>query len=137
MLRYLETSTLLAAVLEGNADALASLALPGRLVASALTFGEAARVVVRFGATGRLEAGAAARALRSLDALQGRCSLYPVTQDVIASLGRRFPHEPVRTLDAIHLITLQLLGEPPGRITVLTNDHRVRENATALGFCVA
>ncbi|MGH9418099.1 MAG: PIN domain-containing protein [Terriglobales bacterium] len=134
--RYLETSTLLAAVLEGAPGAMAALAAPGRLVASMVTFAEAARVVARSGAAGRLGPASTRRALGSLQLLRRRCCLYPVTAEILESLGRRFPHEPVRTLDAIHLVTLQMLGEPPDRITVLTRDHRMRDNAEALGFRV-
>jgi hypothetical protein len=42
-----------------------------------------------------------------------------------------------RTLDAIHLATLEVLGEPPALLTVLTRDTRVQENAAALGYAVA
>ena len=55
------------------------------------------------------------------------------------NLGPRpptFPVEPVRTLDAVHLATAELLGEPPALIVVVTRDIRVRENAQALGYAV-
>ena len=51
--------------------------------------------------------------------------------------GRPFPIEPVRTLDAIHLATLETLGDTPQLISVITRDARVRENARALGYVVA
>ena len=38
---------------------------------------------------------------------------------------------------AVHLATLELLGEAPQLVTVVTRDARVRENAEALGFVVA
>jgi hypothetical protein len=43
-----------------------------------------------------------------------------------------FPVEPVRTLDAVHLGTAGLLGEPPALVTVVIRDDRVREHAKAL-----
>jgi hypothetical protein len=55
---------------------------------------------------------------------------------VLARAGRAFPIEPVRTLDAIHLATAELLGDPPALVTLITRDMRIRENATALGFSV-
>ncbi len=40
----------------------------------------------------------------------------------------------LRTLDAIHLATAELLGEPPQLVTIVTRDERVRANASALGY---
>jgi hypothetical protein len=47
-----------------------------------------------------------------------------------------FPVEPIRTLDAAHLATAELLGEAPPLVTIVTRDGRVRENAEALGYPV-
>jgi hypothetical protein len=44
--------------------------------------------------------------------------------------------EPVRTFDGVHIATLESLGEPPQLMSVVTRDHRVRENAKALGYSV-
>lgn len=49
---------------------------------------------------------------------------------------RPFPVEPIRTLDAVHLATLELLGEAPQVVTVVTRDDRVRSNARLLGYIV-
>jgi hypothetical protein len=38
--------------------------------------------------------------------------------------------------DALHLATLELLGEPPSLITVVTRDDRVRANAAAIGYVI-
>ena len=59
-----------------------------------------------------------------------------VTDAVLARVGRPFPMEPIRTLDAIHLATAELLGEPPPLMVVVTRDARVRDNARALGYVV-
>jgi predicted nucleic acid-binding protein len=55
---------------------------------------------------------------------------------VLTRVRRPFPVEPVRTLDAVHLATAELLGEPPQLISIVTRDDRVRENATALGYFI-
>ena len=47
---------------------------------------------------------------------------------------RPFPVEPIRTLDAIHLATAELLDEPPQLVTIVTRDEGVRANARALGY---
>jgi predicted nucleic acid-binding protein len=74
---------------------------------------------------------AAARALRTFST---RCDLVSVTDEVLLRAGRPFPLEPVRTLDAIHLATSEILGEHPPLVTIVTRDQRIRENAVALGF---
>ena len=51
--------------------------------------------------------------------------------------ARPFPVEPIRTLDGIHLATLELLGETPQLVTVVTREARVARNARALGYAVA
>jgi len=72
-------------------------------------------------------------AIRALRTFGSRCALVAVTPEVLERAGRPFPREPVRTLDAIHLATMELIGNPPQLMTVLTRDARVRENALALG----
>jgi hypothetical protein len=57
-------------------------------------------------------------------------------QSVRATAGAYVEPE-LRSLDAIHLATAELLGEPPALMTVVTRDTRVRENAPALGYATA
>ena len=65
-----------------------------------------------------------------------RCHIVSVTEAILAQAGRRFPVEPIRTLDAIHLATAEALGDPPVLVTIVTRDLRVRDNANALGHPV-
>ena len=51
-------------------------------------------------------------------------------------LRRPFPVEPVRTVDAIHLATAELLDEPPQLVTIVTRDDRIRSNARSLGYAI-
>jgi predicted nucleic acid-binding protein len=135
--RYLETSAILAAVLEGDADARAAIAEIGRRVTSALTWAEAARAVVRARVAGRLTSDQERAAMRTLQALERRMDVVAITDDVLKRAVRPFPAEPLRTLDAIHLATAELLGEPPPLTTIVTRDARVRANARFQGFAVA
>jgi len=73
-------------------------------------------------------------AVRALRTFERRCFVLDVTQAVLDRVGRPFPVEPIRTLDAIHLATAELLGEPPQLVTFVTRDKRVRANARALGY---
>ena len=127
---------MVAALLEHDADGLTSVRTKGRKVTSALTIAETARAIVRARAAARLTAEEEHAAVRALRRFERRCYLVAVTDTVLARVRRPFPVEPVRTLDAVHLATTELLGEPPPSITIVTRDVRVRENAEALGYAV-
>lgn len=58
----------------------------------------------------------------------------PVTDDVLARVGKPFAVEPVRTLDAIHLCTAAILADDPQLLTLLTRDDRISANAASLGY---
>lgn len=115
---------------------LKSLQRAERQVTSSLTFAEAARAIVRARVSGRLSAEAERAAVRALRQFERRCYVVAITEDVLDRVKRPFPVEPVRTLDAMHLATVEILAEPPALVTVLTRDGRVRENAIALGYPV-
>ncbi len=134
--RYIESSALVAALLERDVKALKSLRAKGRQVTSALTLAEGARAVLRARATERLGPDDERAAVRALRRFERRCYLVAITETVLARVRRPFPVEPVRTLDAIHLATADNLGEPPQLVTIVTRDMRVRENARALGHPV-
>jgi hypothetical protein len=117
--------------------ALEALRAEGQRVTSALTFTEASRALVRARVMERLTADQERAALRALRTFQRRTSVVAVSDDVLRRVARPFPVEPIRTLDAVHLATAELLGEPPPLVTVVTRDARVRDNARALGYTVA
>jgi predicted nucleic acid-binding protein len=135
-IRYIESSALVAALLERDADALKSVRSRGRKVTSALTIAEASRAILRARAAARLTADQERAAVRALRRFERRCFLVAVSDAILTRVRRPFPIEPVRTLDAVHLATTELLGEPPPLIVVVTRDVRVRENAQALGYGV-
>jgi predicted nucleic acid-binding protein len=116
--------------------ALKALRAEGRQVTSALTLAEAARAIIRARTSGRLAPAQERAAVRGLRVFARRCFVVAVTDAVLTRVGRPFPVEPIRTLDAVHLATAELLGEPPPLVTVVTRDARVRDNARALGYAV-
>jgi predicted nucleic acid-binding protein len=134
--RYIESSALVAALLERDADALKSVRTRGRRITSALTIGEASRAILRARAAARLTSDQERAAVRALRRFERRCFLVAVTDSILARVRRPFPVEPIRTLDAVHLATTEFLGEPPQLIVVVTRDARVRDNAEALGYTV-
>jgi hypothetical protein len=74
--------------------------------------------------------------VRALRRFERRSFVVAVTDGVLARVRRPFPVEPIRPLDAVHLATVELLGEPPQLVTIVTRDARVRDNARALGYAV-
>ena len=136
VVRYIESSALVAALLERDAGALKSLRATTLQVTSALTLAEAARAIVRARVGERLTVSQERAAIRALRRFARRCYVVAVTDEVLARVGLPFPVEPVRTLDAVHLRTAESLGEPPQLMAIVTRDLRVRENATALGCAV-
>jgi len=134
--RYIESSALVAALLERDAPALKSVRTRGRQVTSALTIAEAARAILRARAGARLTADEERAAVRALRRFERRSYVVAVADAVLARVRRPFPVEPIRTLDAVHLATAELLGDPPQLVTIVTRDARVRDNARALGYAV-
>lgn len=136
-IHYIETSALLSALLEQASDVKHTLRASGRRVTSALTMAESYRAIVHARSAGRLTAVQERAVVRALHTFLARCDLVAVTDDVLSRAGRPFPVEPIRTLDAIHLATAELLGEPPQLVTIVTRDMRVEKNALALGYATA
>jgi hypothetical protein len=132
----MESSALVAALLEHDTAAMKPLPVGARHVTSALTLAEAGRAIIRARATARLTAAEEQAAVRALRTFQRRCFILDVDRAVLARVRHPFPIEPIRTLDAVHLATIELLREPPSLVTVVTRDVRVRENAEALGYAI-
>lgn len=135
-IRYVDSSALVAALLEHDTAVVTPQPAGTRHVTSALTLAETGRAIIRARATGRVSAEQEQAAVRALQTFEGRCFILDVDRTVLARVRRPFPIEPIRTLDAVHLATLELLGEPPQLVTIVTRDERVRNNARSLGFIV-
>ena len=73
----IESSALVAALLERDADALKSVRTRGRKVTSSLTIAEAARAILRARAAGRLTTDQERAAVRALRRFERRCYLVP------------------------------------------------------------
>jgi predicted nucleic acid-binding protein len=131
---YVESSALVAALLEHDSDALRVLDSGFTFVSSELTFAESRRALKRAVASGRLAAREVPELERALTTFANHCEVVLISAAVIDRVGRPFPAEPVRTLDAIHLATLSALDGPAASVSVLTRDRRIQSNATAMGF---
>lgn len=134
--RYVESSALVAALLEHETAVVSAAFGVAQQVTSALTLAEAGRAIIRARASGRLTEAEERAAVRALRTFERRCFVVDVDRAVLDRVRRPFPVEPVRTLDAVHLATAELLGEAPPLVTIVTRDDRVRANAKALGYTV-
>ena len=134
--RYVESTALVAALLEHDTAVTKRLPAGTRVVTSVVTMSEAGRAIIRARVTGRLTAENEKAAILALRTFERRCFLLDIDQVVLDRVRRPFPVEPIRTLDAIHLATAELLDEPPQLATIVTRDERVRANAKALGYSI-
>lgn len=73
-------------------------------------------------------------ALRLLDVAEASWDVHDLSGRVLARARTRFPVEPVRTLDALHLATAAVFQEALGRVALLTLDERIAANAAGMGL---
>lgn len=136
---YVETSALLSWLFgEARADPVDEcFEVASALLTSALTMTEAERAIARGEALGDLSADEAAALRAALADLTDAWTVFDVTDDILRDARIRFPKEPVRTLDAIHLATARKAARRLPSLTVVSLDERVRENARMLSLAVA
>jgi predicted nucleic acid-binding protein len=134
--RYIESSALVAARFENDLSAQQSIRGEGVRFTSALTIAEFARTLVRGRAVGQITDAQARSTMTWLRRFQRRCHVVRIDEDILARVSRPFPREPVRSLDAIHLATLEQHDEDPAVVAVVTRDRRLAENARAMGYIV-
>jgi uncharacterized protein with PIN domain len=135
---YAETSAVLAWLLgeRSGAQVAAFLRPPGAVVASDLTLIECERALRRL-ARERPHSERDVEALRArLAAVSAGWAVEPIARPVVDRAMAPFPHDAIRSLDAIHLATAVVVRASLGEVDMLSLDDRVRSNAAALGFRV-
>ncbi|MBM3269821.1 MAG: type II toxin-antitoxin system VapC family toxin [Candidatus Sericytochromatia bacterium] len=133
---YLESSAVLRALLEGDADLERLLEQAVPLTASRLTWFEADRALRQAVSAGRKTAEEAAAIRDQLEAVRSACHTIDIDEEALACGARDFPREPVYSLDAIHLGTALYLRDALGVTVFASCDTRLRENAGDLGFAL-
>ncbi len=138
MIVYAESSAILSWLLgePSQSRVLAELRLATRVVSSSLTGVECTRALARARALGRISGADELAALRLLDVAESSWDVLDVSDLVMRKARVRFPVEPVRTLDGLHIATAQVFSDALRELTVLSLDARVRDNALALGMRV-
>jgi len=138
MVLYFETSAILAWLLGESAASAVHAAVDEAqtVLASVIGLVETHRALVHAETGGQIAAADRQR-LRGLLARAHRgWVLMEVSSEVRERAGERFPIEPVRTLDGLHLATALLFARVYPDLEVLSLDRRVADNARALGFRV-
>ncbi|MBI2893870.1 MAG: type II toxin-antitoxin system VapC family toxin [Deltaproteobacteria bacterium] len=139
MIVYAETSAVLRWLLGGSKDGAIRSCLGGaeRVVTSRLTLAEVRRVLLRAVVTKTLGAAQAAQARAAFGVELPSWDIVEITEEVWLRAEQRFPVEPVRTLDALHLATALQIGDVVGGVRMLSVDHRVLDNWRELGMTEA
>ena len=107
------------------------------VVTSRLTLVEAGRAIVRGRASGRFTEVEALALRQLLDELVEQWAIIDLVGFVTDRAGERFPAEPVRSLDALHLASALVFDRDLGKVAVLSLDERIRANAAAMGLALA
>ena len=106
------------------------------VLASSLTLIECDRVLIRATAIAGLPEGVAAERRARLSQVVEHWVLFDLDAEIVERARRPFPHEPIRTLDAIHLATATLARTLVTDLAVLALDDRVRKSARLMGLRV-
>jgi len=133
---YAESSAIAAWLLDEPAgDAVRDLLGKGEVIfASDLTLVECERVLIRAAATGTLPEADAARRRARLTSAAAHWNLLKLDDETVERARRPFPHEPIRTLDALHVASALVVRSAVGSLALLSLDERVRSNGERLGF---
>ena len=136
MLTYADSSAVLSWLLDqaGGSEARRVLLESTRVSCSILTLFECDRTLFRAVAAGALSSAAADRTRSAIATAAASWSVTEISKDVLAMARRRFPREPIRSLDALHLGTALFLRASAPDLVVVTLDRRLAENASLLGF---
>jgi len=135
---YLESSAALRDLMSGEqCEEIRRLLRGAELVAtSRCTMAEVGRVFARLRVLEPALASATAAREAQFETDSELWAIHPVDDAVWSRCSRPFPVEPLRTLDAIHVATIERLAGALEGLVVLSTDGRVRANAKALGFAV-
>ena len=88
----------------------------------------------RTAAAGRIDEAAATEVRTVVATASAHWTLCPMNAEIVESARRRFPREPIRSLDAIHIATAVHLRSMAPDLRVLSFDDRVLSNCHELGF---
>jgi predicted nucleic acid-binding protein len=104
------------------------------VMTSDLTLVECDRVLIRAVTLEEMDEATAADRRAFLNAAAAHWHVLRLNVDVVDRARRRFPAEPVRTLDAMHLASALAARSGVARVQLLSLDDRIRRAGAQLGF---
>jgi predicted nucleic acid-binding protein len=135
---YAESSAVLAWLLKENAEATIYdlLASADTVTACDLTLIECDRTIWRSAALGSLDEGDVDVVRNRLASVAQHWTVLPFSSEIVERARWRFPHEPIRTLDALHVASALHARLAFPDLAMLSLDERVRRVARSLGLPV-
>jgi predicted nucleic acid-binding protein len=120
---------------ESNADRVSAALEEAEMVfSSSLTLVECDRNLIRLETTRRLSAIEVAERRAILAERIRYWVVLGLDEEVIDRARNRFPYEPVRSLDALHLASALVAARAAVGTALLSLDDRIRKAGRALGF---
>ena len=104
------------------------------MITSEITRIECERTLIRAVHTGTIRESEATDRRATLERAVAHWTVFSLDAAIADRACRRFPVEPVRSLDAIHLATAVVARALVPGLRLLSLDERIRSNAGALGF---
>ena len=133
MVGYLDSSSVLGFILEGNTDLTQVVALEA-LFSSELLGIECRRAILRDKIRGKLSDDAVLDAFEKLSWILGRLNSLELSPEIKRRAGEAFPIH-VKTLDALHLATaLAVKAEFEEDVVVFSRDQGMNRGTKALGL---
>jgi len=133
---YAESSAVLAWLLGEEAGRAVREVLRGAklVTTSDITLLECDRVLIRALTLREIDEAAAVDRRAHLNAAVAHWHLWRVSWEIIDRARYRFPAEPIRTLDAIHLASALAVRSAVQGVELLSLDDRIRRAGKQLGF---
>jgi predicted nucleic acid-binding protein len=135
---YAESSAVLSWLLdEPSAEEVRQLlAAANTVVASDLTLVECDRMLLRAAALGELTEAEAADRRAHLNTAASHWHVLRIGPEIVERARQRFPGEPIRTLNALHLAAALVARSAIAGLELLSLDERIRRAAGPLGLRV-
>ena len=138
MIVYAESSAILAWLFSEADEARVAALLDSatHIMTSDLTLLECVRNIQRALAMGRLTQTVADGLIARLHSASATWEVLRLLPIILERAKQRFPNEPIRSLDALHVASALHARTAYPSLAVLSLDHRIRKVAEDLGFDV-
>lgn len=133
---YAESSAVAAWLLreQRGTDVYAILVAATYVVSSELTLVECDRAIHRGAANQKIDAATAKSASSDLAAAAAKWDVVSLLPSIVERARQPFPHEPIRSLDALHVSWALHVRAAVPDLAILSLDDRIRRVATSVGL---